>query len=271
MDGRARLARTPSSLAIQHMITDPWFFAVAIPAIVLTGLSKGGFLGGVGGIAVPLMSLVISPVQAAGIMLPILITMDWIGVWAYRRDWSGPNLKILLPASIAGVLIGWATATYVTEAHVRLLVGLVGAAFTLTHWFNLKPRGTAPGPNVSKGSFWGMISGFTSFVSHAGGPPYSVYMLPQRLPNVVYAGTGIMLFTVINLVKVPPYFFLGQFSLANLKTVAVLIPLAPLAIMAGVWLTRRVPQEPFYKIAYACLFFISLKLIWDGACAVLVG
>jgi len=246
------------------MITDPWFFAVAIPAIVLTGLSKGGFLGGIGGLGVPLMSLVISPVQAAGIMLPILIAMDWIGIWAYRREWSGPNLKILLPAATAGIVFGWATAAYVTEAHVRLLVGLIGVLFTIDYWLKLRPRTVTPGPNWTKGSLWGAVAGFTSFVSHAGGPPFAVYMLPQRLPNVLYAGTAVMFFSAVNLIKVPPYLFLGQFNAANLKTVAVLVPLAPLSMLAGVWLTRRVPQEPFYKIAYACLFIISTKLVWDG-------
>ncbi len=246
------------------MITDPWFFAVALPAIVLTGLSKGGFLGGVGGLAVPLMSLVISPVQAAGIMLPILIAMDWTGVWAYRRDWSGPNLAIMLPAASAGILVGWATAAYVTESQVRLLVGVIGVVFTLDRWLGRRPSGLAPGPKWVKGSLWGALSGFTSFVSHTGGPPFSVYMLPQRLPNAVYAGTAVMFFTVVNLIKVPPYFFLGQFNAANLKTVAALLPVAPLAILAGVWLTRRVPQEPFYNIAYACLFVISAKHLWDG-------
>ncbi|HEX7076298.1 MAG TPA: sulfite exporter TauE/SafE family protein [Hyphomicrobiaceae bacterium] len=246
------------------MITDPWFFAVAIPAIVLTGLSKGGFLGGIGGMAVPLMSLVISPVQAAGIMLPILIAMDWIGVWAYRRDWSGPNLKILLPAATGGIIVGWATAAYVTESHVRLLVGVIGVLFTLDHWLKLRPWSVAPGPDLVKGTFWGAVSGFTSFVSHTGGPPFAIYMLPQRLPNAVYAGTAVMMFTAVNLIKVPPYFLLGQFNPENLKTVAVLLPLAPLAMGAGVWLTRRVPQGPFYKILYGCLFVISVKLIWDG-------
>ena len=246
------------------MITDPWFFAVAIPAIVITGLSKGGFLGGIGGVAVPMMSLVISPVQAAGIMLPILIAMDWIGVWAYRRDWSGPNLKILLPAATIGIALGWATAAFVTEGQVRLLVGLIGALFTIDHWLKLRPRAVAPGPNWRKGSVWGALSGFTSFVSHTGGPPFAVYMLPQKLPNAVYAGTAVMFFTVVNLIKVPPYLFLGQFSAANLMTVAVLLPSAPLAMSAGVWLTRRVPQGPFYNIAYGCLFLISIKLIWDG-------
>jgi hypothetical protein len=250
------------------MITDPWFYAVAIPAVVLTGLSKGGFLTNLGGLAVPLMSLAISPVQAAGIMLPILILMDWIGVFAYRRDWSAANLRILAPASAVGILLGWATAAYVTDAHVRLLVGLIGIVFTLSYW--LRPMvGAAPGPNVRRGAFWGVLSGFTSFVSHNGGPPYAVYMLPQRLPNAIYAGTSVMLFTLINLLKVPPYIFLGQFSTGNLATVAVLLPLAPLAIMAGIWLVRRISEEPFYKIAYGSLFVISIKLTWDGLSALM--
>ncbi len=247
------------------MLTDPWFYAVAIPAVMVTGLSKGGFLGGIGGIAVPVMSLVISPVQAAAIMLPILIAMDWVGVWAYRRDWSGPNLKILVPAATVGIIVGWKTAAYVTDAHVKLLVGGIGFLFALNWWLGLRPRSTAPGVDWAKGGVWGAVSGFTSFVSHTGGPPFAVYMLPQQLPNAVYAGTAVMFFTVVNIIKVPPYLMLGQFDATNLKTAAILAPTGMLAIAAGVWLTRRVPQGPYYKIVYGCLFAISAKLIWDGA------
>ena len=251
------------------MLTDPWFYAVAIPAVILTGLSKGGFLGGIGGVAVPLMSLVISPVQAAAIMLPILIAMDWTGVWAYRRDWSAPNLKILLPAATLGILIGWQTAAYVTDAHVKLLVGLIGFAFALDWWLGLRPKTTAPGPNVAKGSLFGAISGFTSFVSHTGGPPYAVYMLPQHLPNAIYAGTAVMFFTAVNLIKVPAYLQLGQFTATNLKTALVLAVPGMLAVMTGIWLTRKIAQEPFYKVVYGCLLLISAKLMWDGARALM--
>ncbi|MCB1519374.1 MAG: sulfite exporter TauE/SafE family protein [Hyphomicrobiaceae bacterium] len=247
------------------MITDPWFYAVAIPAIILTGLAKGGFLGAAGGLAVPLMSLVISPVQAAGIMLPILNTMDLTGIIAYRREFHRANLAILLPAAIAGIAIGWTTAAYVTEAHVRLIVGLVGLGFTLNYWFGGATRDRPRTVNRAKGTFWGLIAGFTSFVSHTGAPPFNIYMLPQRLPNAVLAATAVWFFTTVNLVKLVPYWALGQFDASNLKTTAVLLPLAPLAMMAGVWLTRRVPQEPFYRIAYASLFVISLKLVYDGA------
>lgn len=247
------------------MITDPWFYAFAIPAVVITGLSKGGFLGGIGGIAVPIMSLVISPVQAAAIMLPILIAMDWTGVWAYRHDWSGPNLKILLPAATIGIGVGWYLAAVINDAHVKLMVGTIGFLFATNWWLGLKPKSVAPGPNRLKGSIFGAISGFTSFVSHTGGPPFAVYMLPQRLPNTIYVGTSVMFFTAVNLIKLPPYLMLGQFDATNLKTAAALTIPGMLAMVAGIWLTRRVPQGAFYKVIYGCLLLISLKLIWDGA------
>lgn len=246
------------------MITDPAFYAVALPALLLTGLSKGGFLAGVGGMVVPLMSLVISPVQAAGIMLPILIAMDWVGVLAYRREFHRENLKILLPAGAAGTLLGYLTASMVSDAHVRIIVGAIGLAFALDYWLKLRPRGQAPGPSRAKGTFWGTVSAFTSFVSHTGGPPFAVYMLPQRLPTRAYAATSVMFFTTINLLKVLPYGMLGQLNKPNLMTSLVLLPVAFAAISLGIWLVRRVPQEPFYKLAYGALLLISLRLLWDG-------
>ncbi len=247
------------------MLTDPWFYAAAIPAVILTGLSKGGFLGGIGGVAVPIMSLVISPVQAAAIMLPILIAMDWIGVWAYRRDWSRQNLKTMLPAATVGILVGWYLASIINDGHVKLMVGTIGFVFAANWWLGLRPQTVAPRPNWLKGSVYGALSGFTSFVSHTGGPPFAVYMLPQRLPNAAYAGTAVMFFTAVNLIKVPPYLLLGQFDMVNLKTAAALTLPGIIAMAAGIWLTRRVPPGPFYRVVYGCLLLISIKLIWDGA------
>lgn len=247
------------------MITAPEFYLVAVPAVILTGLAKGGFLSTVGGFAVPLMALSISPVEAAGIMLPILIIMDLIGVGAYRRDFDLVNLRILLPPAIAGVALGWATAALVSEAHVRLLVGVIGLVFAARFWWPQAGGPPAPtGHNAWTGGFWGLVSGFTSFVSHTGGPPLQVYLLPQRLPNAVYAGTAVAFFTIVNWAKVVPYGMLGQLNVTNLSTTAVLMPLAPIAMLAGIWLTRRVGQEPFYRIAYAGLLLISIKLVADA-------
>lgn len=249
------------------MITDPWFYVAAVPGIVLAGMAKGGFGGALGMLAVPLMALVIPPVQAAAIMLPILIVMDMVGLIAWRGTFDRRAIAIVLPAALLGVAVGWATAAWVTEAHVRLIVGLVVVLFTVNHWFG-GAAGRAPRPhNRLKGTFWGVVSGFTSFVSHAGGPPFQMYMLPLRLDPKLFAGTAILVFSVVNAVKVVPYFFLGQFSTANLWTSAVLLPLAPLATVAGVLLVKRIRPETFYGITYAVLFLIGLKLIWDGLMA----
>jgi len=247
------------------MITDPYFYLVAVPAVLLMGLAKGGFVSSLGGFAVPLMSLAISPIEAAAIMLPILIVMDLVAVVTLRREFDPVNLRILLLPALIGVVIGWATAAHVTESHIRLIVGLIGLIFSIHYFLKLHERRLAEPPSIVKGTFWGLISGFTSFVSHAGGTPLQVYLLPQRLPNTVYVATSVMFFAAVNLAKVIPYAALGQFNLANMSTMAILLPLAPIATLIGIRLTRSIKQEPFYHLAHACLMVISIKLIWDAA------
>ncbi|GBE43854.1 sulfite exporter TauE/SafE [bacterium BMS3Bbin10] len=249
------------------MITDPLFYAIAIPAIFLVGLAKGGFVGPLAMLGVPLMSLMISPVQAAGILLPILIAMDVFALWTYRGVYHSLNLKIMLPAAATGIFIGWLTAAYVSDAHVRLIVGVVACMFTLDYWIGWRETRT-PGPSIAKGGFWCIIAGFTSFVSHAGGPPVQMYLLPQRLEPRLYVGTSVIFFTVVNWLKVVPYAALGQLGFDNLATSAALSPIAPVSILTGAWLVKKLNAETFYKLAYAMIFVISLKLIWDGAGAV---
>jgi uncharacterized membrane protein YfcA len=250
------------------MVTDPYFYLAAISGVLLAGMAKGGFGGALGMLAVPLMALVISPVQAAAIMLPILITMDMVGLVAWRGIFDKRAISIIVPAALVGIAIGWATAAWVTEAHVRLIVGIVALMFTLDYAFNDAKRLAPKQHNRAKGTFWGTVAGFTSFVSHAGGPPFQMYMLPLRLDPKLFAGTAIICFAIINAVKVIPYFFLGQFSTANLWTSAALLPLAPLATLFGVFLVKRIRTAPFYRITYSALFVIALKLIWDGAAEV---
>lgn len=249
------------------MIDDPLFYLAAVPAVLLVGLSKGGFGGGVALLGVPMMSLIISPVQAAGIMLPILIAMDLVGLYAYRGTFDRASLLITVPAAMAGIAIGWATAALVTAAHVRLIVGVVALVFSLDYFLGGEKSKHPARPKVVKGSFWGAVSGFTSFVSHAGGPPYQMYMLPLRLDKLVLAGTSIIQFAIVNAVKVIPYFFLGQFDTTNLTTSAILLPLAPIATLAGVRLVKIVDQAMFYRLTYLGVFIVSLKLIWDGLAA----
>jgi uncharacterized membrane protein YfcA len=245
------------------VLADPGSYAIAAFAVLLVGLSKSGFLSGLGVLGVPILTLVMPPVQAAAILLPILIAMDAVGVWAYRKDWDGRNLMLLVPSAAAGIGLGWATAAYVTDAAVRLIVGGIGVLFTLDYWLKLKP--TASGQaGAAAGLLWGTITGFVSFVSHAGGPPFQIYVMPQRLKPVIYAGTSAMLFAAVNLLKVGPYLALGLFDQTNIYLSLLLIPLGPIGIYLGLWMVRRIPTEPFYKLAYALLLVVSIKLVADG-------
>ncbi|TNE37687.1 MAG: sulfite exporter TauE/SafE family protein [Alphaproteobacteria bacterium] len=246
------------------MIDDPLFYAVAIPAVLLTGISKGGFAGGFGLLAVPAMALIIPPVQAAGIMLPILITMDIIGVWAYRKTWDRKNLFILIPGAFLGIVFGALTASYFEDAHVRLVIGIVAIAFVLDSFLGHHQGREVKTPSRPRGTFWGAIAGFTSFVAHAGSPPFQIYMLPQNPDKTLFVGTSVMFFTAVNLIKLPPYWALGMLAPGNLTTSLVLLPLAPLGIAIGYWAHQKIPHAPFFRLVYALVFVVGLKLIWDG-------
>jgi len=254
------------SPALPVLLSDPVFWLAAIPAVLLMGLAKGGF-SGLGLLSIPLLCLVMPPVQAAAVMLPILIVQDAVSVWAYRKTFDRRNLMLLLPGCVVGIGLGWYFAARLSDAMVLLAVGIVAAGFVLINWrkqavleaaAQLKPSGPL-------GFFWGTVAGLTSFVAHAGGPPFQVYVLPQRLPPQLYAGTNTMFFAVTNLVKLGPYAALGQFSTGNLTIAGALFPLAILATITGVWLVRRVDANRFYTIVYALTFAVGLKLIWDGA------
>ncbi len=246
------------------MSSEMQFYLVAIPAVIVLGVSKGG-IAGLGTLAMPMLSLVESPVRAAAILLPILVVQDWVSVWAYRRDFSPRNLVILIPSSMVGVALGWLLAARVTEDAVRLAVGLISIAFVL--YMLIRDRlGSAPveRPDIPGGILWGSVAGFTSFISHAGAPPFQVYVMPQNLKPRIFAGTATMFFAAVNLLKLPPYFLLGQFSRENLMVSAGLIPVAVLSTFAGVWMVRRVATERFYAIILALTFLIGVKLTYDA-------
>lgn len=248
------------------LLSDPWFYAAAVPAVILVGLSKGG-LGGAGALmGVPLMSLAMSPVQAAAIMLPILLVMDAVSLWSWRGQRDALTLKLMLPGAFLGIGIGWFTAAMVTTGAVRLIVGTVAIAFFI-RWLTQKlSSNDRPAPhNPVKATFWSTVAGFTSFVAHAGGPPYQVYAMALKPAPSVYVGTSVIFFAVVNAVKVLPYFALGQFDTTNIAASAVLMPIAPLATLAGAWIVRRIKPDLFYPIMYAMVLIVGVKLVWDGA------
>jgi uncharacterized membrane protein YfcA len=238
------------------------FWIAASVAATLVGMSKGG-LPLVGMLCVPVLSLVISPVTAAGLLLPVFVLSDVFGLYAYRREFDSRVLAILVLPMTLGVGIGWATASVVPEQVVTLLVGLIGAAFALN--LILRPRLASGGPaSVAKGAIWGTLSGFTSFVSHAGAPPYQVFVLPLGLSKTVFAGTSTIIFAYVNAIKLIPYYALGQLNTGSLRTALVLMPIAAVAVFAGVRLVKILPEALFFRLVTWALLAVSAKLIWDG-------
>ncbi len=244
---------------------DPWFVAIAVTAVLLVGLSKAGLLGSVGVVGVPLLTLLMPAREAAGVMLPVLLAMDVLAIYAYRKEIDWHILKIMLPGAAIGMLAGWGLWALVSDAVVLLLVGIITLLFVLDAILPLRKKLEGLPPSSGFGRFWGALAGFTSFVSHTGGPPFQIYVLPQRLPPALYAGTSSVFFGVVNLAKLLPYFFLGQLSVHNLTLSAALIPVGVVGVLIGVYLVRRISAKHFYQIAYWLVFALSLKLIWDGA------
>lgn len=231
-------------------------------AAAMVGLSKGG-LPTVGMLSVPILSLFMSPVKAVVMLLPIYIISDMVGLWLYRKNFSALNLKILVPAGVGGVLVGWLTASLVSDAAVKMMVGLMGVGFVLNAWRKRHAEPTQRPANWAKGLLWGGLSGFSSFISHAGGPPFQVYLLPQKLPKAVFAGTSTLFFAVINLAKLVPYHQLQPYGAAELTGALVLIPFALVGTVVGAYLTRLIADDWFFKWVQLGLLAISIKLIVD--------
>ena len=219
------------------MVTDPWFWLLAIPAVTALGLSKGGFAG-IGMVSTPLLALVMPPLQGAAILLPILLLQDVISMWIYRRDWDAWNLKVMLPGALFGVAAAWLFAAYVSEAYIELAVGIFGLTFVLYSWLRRPPLEDKR-PTAAGGLFWGSLAGFSSTIIQVGTPPYQIHMLPQRLEKLTLVGTTVMFFGLVNAMKVAPYIALGQFSTRGLATSVVLVPLAIATNFLGIWLVRH--------------------------------
>ncbi len=244
-------------------ITDPWFYAIAVPAVLLMGVSKSGFLMGFGSLATPLMALTVPVPQAAAIMLPLLLVMDVTGIKQLWRERDRELLRLLLPAGLLGTLVGTLLFGLLSEKTVAAVVGGLTLLF-LAQRLVFPPRRDAPPPPKAVGFVLGVVGGFTSFVAHAGSPPLSAYLLPLRLEPLRLAATMAVLFGAINLSKWIPYAWLGLLDGRNLVTSLALMPLAPLGVWLGVWATRRIDPAWFYRIAYTGMFLTGAKLLWDG-------
>jgi uncharacterized membrane protein YfcA len=245
-----------------QLIADPWFWAIAIPAVVLTGISKAGLGGGAGGVAAPLMSLVIPPPQAAAIVLVILLTMDLAAFRPYMWKWDVRILRVIVPAGLIGCVIGTAAFRHMDDNWIRILVGSVALGFLL--YSALPRKNLMSKPSGGAGWFWGTLSGFTSFITHSGGPPLMVYLLPQRLDKAAFIATSLVFFAALNWAKIGPYLWLGLFDARNLATSAALIPAGIAGIYLGVWLQTRIQTRWFYRLIYVLLFVTGTKLLYEG-------
>ena len=244
-------------------ITDPWFYAVAVPAVLLMGLAKSGFLMGFGSLATPLLALALPVPQAAAVMLPLLLVMDATGIKQLWRLRDRALLRLLIPAGLIGTLVGTLLFSLLSGKTVAAVVGTLTLLF-LAQRLLFPPRRDAPPPPKAVGFVLGIAGGFTSFVAHAGSPPLAAYVLPLRMEPLRYTATMAVLFGVIHLSKWIPYAGQGLFDTRILLTSLMLIPLAPLGVWLGIWATRRIPSDWFYRVAYSGMFFTGIKLLWDG-------
>ncbi|MEO0438207.1 MAG: sulfite exporter TauE/SafE family protein [Pseudomonadota bacterium] len=245
------------------MLSDPSFYIVSVPAVLLYGIAKGGFGGAIAILAVPLMSFVMPPTRAAAILLPILVLMDFVVVYSYRSDFDKTALKLLLPGGLIGVAAGWIFADAMNEALTRVFVGSVAIVFGLQFLFALRSTQSSV-HSAGFATLFGTMAGFTSFSIHAGGPPFAMYLMPKRLPPVVYAGTAGIFFLVVNLAKLPAYYALDLFARENLVLALVLMPIAPLGVLFGRFLVRRSPAGVYYRVISIFLVLVGAKLLYDG-------
>lgn len=245
------------------VIHDPVFYAVAVPAALLIGLSKSGFASGFGALSTPLVALTMPVPQAAAIMLPLLLVADAFGLQQLWKLREPTLLRELVPWGLVGIVVGLMLFGVFTTAAVSGVVGALTLAFLAQRLLFPPRKDSAPAPRWV-GSACAVASGFTSFVAHAGSPPINAYVLPLRLDPRVYAGTMAVFFAVLNVSKIVPYAWLGQISLPNMLTSLILLPLPPLGVKAGVWLTQRISPAWFYRLAYAGMGLTGIKLLWDG-------
>lgn len=245
------------------MFSDPTFYLVSIPAVLIYGIAKGGFGGAVAILAVPLMALVMSPTQAAAILLPILVVMDAFVVRTYWGVFDRRALQLLLPGALVGIALGFVTAGVMDDDYMRILVGLLSTLFGLQQLLGVTGQASRvhrPGP----AAVFGTLAGFTSFSIHAGGPPLTMYLLPKGLPPLLFAGTAGLFFAVVNVVKLIPYYWLGQFSTNNLLYSLLLVPLAPLGVWIGHALVKRSPAGFYYRVISFFLVVLGVRLLWVG-------
>lgn len=241
------------------------FFAVAVPAVLFAGISKGGFGSGAAFASSTILALVLDPGTALGLMLPLLLVMDAANLKAYWGKWDSRDAGRLISGAVPGVALGALFYTAVSADTVRLLIGAISVGFVL--WqvalrvglrFGVTPMGSLGGVIA------GVVTGFSSFVSHAGGPPAAVYLLTRPLDKTRFQSTTVAVFSVVNVVKMVPYGILGIFTMQSLLADVILAPVAILGAWIGVRLHFLISKAVFFGVTYVLLLTTGSKLIFDA-------
>jgi uncharacterized protein len=242
--------------------TDPLFYLVAAIAIILVGLAKGGF-SGMGAASMPLLVLVMDPIKAAAMLLPILIVQDAVGVWSFRKSFDRSILLWMVPGSAVGIFLGWLLASVVNVDWVKGAVGAISLLFGIERLAALYGHQLRVGGPLPEwvGSLWGVVAGFTSHIAHAGGPPFQAWTLGRGMPPMIYAGTAAIFFAIINLMKVPAYWSLGQFDRETLSLALLFAPIAIASTTAGVYLVKRIDPARFQLIVSLLMILVGAELI----------
>lgn len=248
-----------------ELLDEPLTLALAVLAVVIVGLAKGGF-SGLGALATPLLALALPPVTAAALLLPILLVQDVISVWSYRKTWDGWVIGWMLPGALVGIVLAALLASAVREATLLAVLGAITLAFGAYRlWIERGGRIVAASNSPGwVGTLFGVATGFTSQIAHAGGPPFQMWVTPRRLPHETFVGTSSITFAAINWMKVPSYLALGSINRPVIEAALVLMPLAIGATYAGIWLIRRLSSARFYTMTYWLMVALGARLIWQG-------
>lgn len=241
--------------------TDPLFYAIAIPAVLIMGISKSGFGGGFGALVVPMMAMAVTVPEAAAIMMPILLVMDLLGLKLLIRQCNWDLVRLLVPAGLVGTLVGWALFGLLSAPMLSVILGILTLLFLMQRLLVERYPHIYRPLSRNWGRFLGVLGGLSSFIAHAGSPPLNAYVIPLRLKPVEFAATFAVFFGIINLSKWVPYATLGLLDLRNLMTSLVLMPLAPLGVWIGVRIAKTIPEKRFYKLLYLGMFLTGLKLL----------
>lgn len=246
------------------MYPDLDLLLIATVAVLVAGISKAGFGGGLVILAVPIVSLVTSPQEAAAILLPVLLFMDAVNIKVLNGKWDKSIVATIIPAALVGIMIGTLTFNWLDATSLQLLIGFLAVYFTVYHYLKPKLNTRKQKENRISGYFWGAVAAFTSFTAHAGGPPLNMYLLPLKLPKATYVATLSTFIAFTNITKVFSYSYMGLFTKQGLLLSLLLIPAAAIGAKLGFWLQKRLNEQWFYHICYGLLFFAGLKLIFSA-------